>query len=245
MADQSSEKPPPPPSLHETRTAQNSAAYLLPKLQSIKEINPNLTILDVGTGPGTISITLAKLIPDGHVTATDVKREILSRARVIADQEGVKNIEFQEADVFKLPFADGTFDVTHCHQVLCHLKDPWNALREMLRVTKPGGIVAAREGDVETECVWPELHGLLKFHDLIAKFMKLGGGSSTGGRQLLAWALKAGAERDRVTASFGTWYFCSETDKKIWGRSISLNFLGFRHFAPEANYILSTSPSHD
>jgi hypothetical protein len=61
-----SEKPGHPPVqaiLHEVRTAENSAAYLLPKLQSIKESNPHLTLLDVGAGSGTISVSFAKLIP--------------------------------------------------------------------------------------------------------------------------------------------------------------------------------------
>ncbi|ORY71961.1 S-adenosyl-L-methionine-dependent methyltransferase [Pseudomassariella vexata] len=221
MADQSSQKPAAQWTHHEIRTAENSAAYLLPKIQSIKQVNPNLTILDVGAGSGTISITLARAIPDGHVTATDVKTDILLRAQAISEQECVKNIEFLEADVFKLPFADGTFDITHCHQVLCHLKDPWDALREMLRVTKPGGLVAAREGDVQTECVWPETPGLVKFHDFIAKFIPLSGGSAMAGRQLLGWALKAGAQRNKVTASFGTWSFCEEAEKKIWAQQMA------------------------
>lgn len=53
-----------------------------------------------------------------------------------------------------------TFDVTHCHQVLTHLPRPADALREILRVTRAGGVVVAREGDLETECVWPELPGM-------------------------------------------------------------------------------------
>ncbi|MCJ1389517.1 hypothetical protein MMC18_002374 [Xylographa bjoerkii] len=103
-------------------------------------------------------------IPDGHVTAVDLNPDILPRARAVAEMAGVKNIEFQQGDAYKLPFADATFDIAYCHQMLTHLKAPWDALREMLRVTKPAGIVAAREGDLETECVWPDLSGLIKFH---------------------------------------------------------------------------------
>jgi ubiquinone/menaquinone biosynthesis C-methylase UbiE len=77
-------------------------------------------------------------------------------ALTIAEMAGIKNIEFQQGDAYKLPFADETFDITFCHQMLTHLKAPWDELREMLRVTKPGGIVAAREGDLETECIWRE-----------------------------------------------------------------------------------------
>jgi ubiquinone/menaquinone biosynthesis C-methylase UbiE len=209
---------------HELRTAENSAAYLLGKLESLKEKNPRISLLDVGAGSGTISVTLAKALPEGHVTGVDIKEDILPRARAVAEIEGVKNIEFQQADIFKLPFADGTFDVAHCHQVLTHLKNPWDALGEMLRVTKPGGIVAAREGDFETECIWPVLPGLVKFHAFAANFMKMGGGTSIAGRQLLSWAVKAGVKREQITTSFGTWSYTEKEEKKVWGKSITMSF---------------------
>jgi len=201
------EKPGHPPAqstLHEVRTAENSAAHLLPKLQSMKESNPHLRLLDVGCGSGTISVSFAKLIPDGNVTGVDVNSNILPRARAVAEMAGVKNIEFQEGSIYKLPFADETFDITFCHQVLVHIGNPWDALREMLRVTKRGGIVAAREGDYETESIWPELPGQRKFHTLMAGLMSAGGGTPTAGRQLLSWALKAGAEQSQITLSYGT-----------------------------------------
>ena len=203
---------------HELRTAENSAAYLLAKLQYMKRSNPHLTLLDVGAGSGTISVTFAKAIPEGQVTATDLNKEILLRAQAIAESAGVKNIKFQQADPYKLPFADGTFDITHCHQVLYHIKAPWDALREMLRVTKPFGVIAAREGDFETDCIWPEMPGLVKFHSFIAETINAASGSSTGGRQLLSWALKAGVDRGQIAASYGTWCYSTPADKKVWGR---------------------------
>jgi ubiquinone/menaquinone biosynthesis C-methylase UbiE len=202
---------------HELRTAENSAAYLLPTLQSMKDSNPSLTLLDVGAGSGTISAAFAKLIPNGQVTATDLKTDILQRAEAIAEDAGVKNIRFQQANAYQLPFADGSFDITHCHQVLCHLKEPWKVLSEMLRVTKLGGVVAAREGDFETECLWPESSEFLEFHKLVARFMQSGGGCPTAGRELLSWALKTGAKRDQITASYGTWYYNTPADREVWG----------------------------
>jgi len=218
-----SEKPGHPPAqaiLHELRTAENSAAHLLPKLQSMKESNPHLTLLDVGAGSGTISVSFAKLIPDGHITGVDLNPNILPRARAVAEMAGVKNIEFQQGNVYKLPFADETFDVTFCHQVLIHIGTPWDALREMLRVTKRGGIVAAREGDYETECVWPELPELCKFHKLMAGLMSAGGGTPTAGRQLLSWALKVGVERSQITLSYSTWSYYTPSDRKICSQGL-------------------------
>jgi SAM-dependent methyltransferase len=201
--------------LHEVRTAENSAAFLLPRVQSLKDANPNLALLDVGAGSGTISVSFAKLIPDGRVTGVDVNSNILPRARAVAEQAGVTNIEFREGSAFNLPFADETFDITYCHQVLIHLGKPWDALREMLRVTKQGGIVAAREGDYETECVWPGLPGLEKFHRLMAGHMSSNGGTPAAGRQLLSWALRAGAEPGQVTVNYSTTSYCTPAARKI------------------------------
>ena len=58
-------------------------------------------------------MTFAKTIPEGQVTATDLDKEILPLAQAISESAGVKNIEFQQADAYNLPFADETFDVTH------------------------------------------------------------------------------------------------------------------------------------
>src|SRR3978361_1581629 len=99
-----SQKPGHPPAqdtLHEVRTAENSAAYLLPKLQSMKESNPHLKLLDVGAGSGTISGSFAKPIPDGHVTGVELNAGILPRAQALAEKAGVKNIEFQQGSVYK------------------------------------------------------------------------------------------------------------------------------------------------
>lgn len=198
---------------HEMRTAENSAAHLLPKLESMKSQNPDIQLLDVGAGSGTISATLARAIPQGKVSAVDVNEDILPRARTVAEEAGISNIEFQVADAHKLPFPDATFDVVHCHQVLCHLADPWVVLKEMLRVTKPGGIVAAREGDYRTEAYWPQSPGLDKFQAFIAGVLK----QPTAGRELLSWALKAGVEREKVTFSFGTWCYAEKEERGTWG----------------------------
>jgi SAM-dependent methyltransferase len=181
----------------------------------MKEANPHLKLLDVGSGSGTISISFAKLIPDGNVTGLDLNPTILPRARSNAQKAGVHNITFQEGSVFKLSFEDETFDITYCHQVLIHIPNPWAALKEMLRVTKRGGVVSAREGDYESECIWPELEGLGKFHGLMGGVMRAGGGEPTAGRQLLSWAIRAGAERERVESSWSAQSYCTAGERKI------------------------------
>jgi ubiquinone/menaquinone biosynthesis C-methylase UbiE len=164
----------------ENRTAQNSAAYLLPTLRELQQRNPALTILDVGAGSASISTSFAKIVGPGggRVTAVDVNPVVLERGKnLLAERYGVPAekaeewITFQTADGRHLPFEDASFDIVHCHQVLAHNQGQAEILREMLRVTKPGGVVAAREGDMETETFWPPLPGLLKFHDEYVGFI--------------------------------------------------------------------------
>ena len=79
---------------HELRNAENSAGFVLAKMQSMKEKTPNLARLDVGVGSGTISASFAKALPDGQVTAVDLNPNILPRARAVAEIVGFKNINF-------------------------------------------------------------------------------------------------------------------------------------------------------
>ncbi|KAF5261796.1 hypothetical protein FOXYS1_7495 [Fusarium oxysporum] len=183
---------------HEWRTAENSSPHLIPKLQAIVKENPKIKLLDVGAGSGTISASLAKYMPEGEVTATDISDEILVRAKEYAESQGVSNIKFQQANVFKLPFPDAEFDVTHAHQVLCHLDAPVDAIREMLRVTKPGGTLSLRESDMHMWCIWPELPALLKFHELQVKNISGKGGQDKGGRSAMKDRSLTGFARDKA-----------------------------------------------
>ncbi|HEV2343701.1 MAG TPA: methyltransferase domain-containing protein [Actinocrinis sp.] len=194
---------------HAWRTAQNSAAYLLPHLR------PGLTLLDVGCGPGTITADLAALVAPGRVVAVDKEPAILEQAAAHAADAGVGDrIEFAAADVHKLDFPDGTFDVVHAHQVLQHVTDPVGALREMRRVCKPGGIVAARDGDYSGFFWYPQLPELDAWLRLYLAVARAGGGEPDAGRRLLAWAHEAGFED--VTASCATWCYAGDRDRPWW-----------------------------
>ena len=126
---------------HARRTAQNSAGFLLP------HIKPTDSILDLGCGPGSITVDFAALVPEGKVVGGDAVAEVLNQASELARSRNLKNITFETIDANFLKYEDDTFDIVFCHQLLQHVKDPIGILREMRRVTKPGGIIAAREAD--------------------------------------------------------------------------------------------------
>lgn len=123
---------------HRWRTAENSAAYLLPHLR------PGMRVLDVGAGPGTITVDLARLVAPGTVLGVDASADIVATAAAHAAEEAVANVEFAVGDAYALDAGNGAFDVVHAHQVLQHLARPVDALREFARVVSPDGVVAAR-----------------------------------------------------------------------------------------------------
>ncbi|WPG99066.1 Hypothetical protein R9X50_00187100 [Acrodontium crateriforme] len=206
---------------HEWRTAENSAGYLIPVVQSKVEENAAIKLLDVGAGPGTITVSLAKYMPEGQLIATDLSDAVLEKAAVFAEQAGVKNIEFQAADIYALPFPDNTFDIVHAHQVLTHLDAPVAALKEMLRVAKPGGVIATRESDLRMWNFHPQVPGVVRFHETMLATHAAGGGATDAGVRLVSWAMKAGAKRESITASMGTWCYSTPGERRVWGGTMA------------------------
>jgi ubiquinone/menaquinone biosynthesis C-methylase UbiE len=193
---------------HRWRTAANSAAYLL------GELKPHMRILDIGCGPGTITADLAAVVPQGHVTGVDTAPGILDQARAVAAERGVDNVHFAVADVHALDYPDDSFCVVHAHQVLQHVTDPVQALREMRRVCGPGGIVAVRDSDYAAMTWYPAVPGLDDWAELYQRVARSSGGEPDAGRRLAAWARQAGFTD--VTASAGTWCFATEEERAWW-----------------------------
>ena len=138
---------------HQWRTAANSAAYLL------GELRPGQTVLDVGCGPGTITADLASLVAPGQVTGVDRGATSWSTRPRTPPNAAWTTSGSRSADVHALDFPDDSFDVVHAHQVLQHVSDPVQALREMRRVCRPGGVVAARDSDYAAMTWYPDVPG--------------------------------------------------------------------------------------
>ena len=107
-------------------------------------INPkdynDRTVLDLGCGTGEYALWYATH-GARQVTGVDLSDGSLARAREQADQYDVRNVTFVKQDILTLEFPDEQFDYAYCVGVLHHTGDPFRGFQEMVRVTKPGGVV--------------------------------------------------------------------------------------------------------
>lgn len=203
---------------HGWRTAENSAGYLLPHLRRGDRL------LDVGTGPGTITIDLARRLADGWVTGIDSAEAAVAAARDLAAHEQVTNLTVETGNVYRLAYADDCFDVAHAHQVLQHLSDPVAALREMSRVVRPGGLIAARDADYAAMTWYPADPRLDRWLDLYSRVARAVGGEPDAGRRMRHWAQQAGLVE--VTCTAAAWCFADEDDVAWWSQTWAERVVG-------------------
>jgi ubiquinone/menaquinone biosynthesis C-methylase UbiE len=192
---------------HARRSAQDSAAFLLP------HIKPTDKILDVGCGPGSITIDLAVVASDGEVIGGDQAAGVVQQAQNLAEERQVKNVSFQQMDGNQLPFDDGAFDIVYCHQTLQHVGNPVSLLKEMRRATKKGGYVAVRDCDYKAFAWFPEHPGLDRWMSVYQKIAKANGAEPNAGRYLPSWAREAGFASEDVKFSWSVWNYQEEAGK--------------------------------
>lgn len=179
------------------RTVETHAAFLLPYLQ------PHMRLLDCGCGPGTITTGLAKVVAPGDVLGLDADQHQVDRANDHAAKEGVPNVTFEVASVYELPYPEASFDVVFSSALLEHLGTPVQALREMWRVLKPGGLVAVRIPDYDGFLYGgPHADAVQQYWDIEDEYRKHHGGDERLGKHLRALVRNAGFVRVEASASY-------------------------------------------
>jgi SAM-dependent methyltransferase len=173
-------------------------------------------VLDIGCGPGTITVDLARRVAPGEVLGIDLAAEVVAQAEAHGREAGVTNVRFATGDVYALDLEDASVDVVHAHQVLQHLGDPVAALREMRRVLRPGGLLAVRDADYGAFPGAPADErldrGLALYHQVTAR----NGADADAGRHLLGWVHAAGFAPADVEVGSSTWTFADPDDRAWW-----------------------------
>lgn len=202
------------------RALARQGAFLLPYLE------PGLTVLDCGCGPGSMTLDIAERIDPGCVFALDSSPLQIDQATLLQRQRRIANASFITASAYELPFLDGQFDVVFAHAVMYHLKYPGQVLDEFRRVLKPGGIVALRDACHVGDMMIPQTPGLSAAWETIGKVFADRGGDVDFGARHKQLLLDHGFRKITISCSYDM--FVSEAEKngicRYWQ-----DFLGVDH----------------
>jgi SAM-dependent methyltransferase len=122
------------------------SVHLAPQLADLAGVAAGQRVVDVGCGPGALTTELVARVGSDAVTAVDPSEPFVEAAR-----ERLPDVRVELASAERLPFPDGSFDVSLAQLVVHFMTDPVAGLGEMARVTRDGGVVAA--------CVWDHASG--------------------------------------------------------------------------------------
>lgn len=161
-----------------------------------------MSLLDVGCGPGTITLGLARYLNPGRVVGVDFGAGEVERASASAAEQQVSNVEFKVGDSTDLQFRDGEFDAVFSSAMLEHVPERERAIDEMPRVLKSGGVIGMRGGYLPGSIVGPETDALRRLKEIyVAVWISRGGIPDFGIRQAPLLA-ERGLEEIRQTASY-------------------------------------------
>jgi SAM-dependent methyltransferase len=183
----------------ENQRLQDQASTLSDLLHVDSLFPAGSLILEAGCGVGSQTLTLARQNPQARFTSIDISTSSLEQARQKLAAAGCRNVQFQQADIFNLPFKQGIFDHVFVCFVLEHLRAPGEALASLKKVLKPGGTITVIEGDHGSAYFYPDC---AEAHLAIQCQIKLqadAGGNALIGRELYPLLRKSGFTDIRVS----------------------------------------------
>lgn len=183
----------------ESTRLQDQATTLSGLLHSDTSYPASSSVLEVGCGVGAQTITLARNSPDARITSIDVSAISLEQARGKVERAGMTNVQFQQADIFALPFGANSFDHLFVCFVLEHLSQPAEALSNLKRVLRPDGTITVIEGDHGSAYFYPESEAAQAAIDCQIELQRAAGGNARIGRQLYPLLRQSGFQSVRVS----------------------------------------------
>jgi len=155
-------------------------------------LKPGMRVLDIGCGPGTITVGLAEAVAPGEVTGIDIEPSQVEMGRVRAAELGLENCRFEAASVYALPFPDASFDVVFGHTILMQFADLTPVLAEVRRVLKPGGLAAFREIDLGANLYHSDESAMKFLFDIMRRAFRHNDANADIGRTLPGWLARTG-----------------------------------------------------
>jgi SAM-dependent methyltransferase len=156
-------------------------------------------VLEAGCGVGAQTLSLAQRSPNARFTSVDVSAVSLAQAKRTVDAAGLTNVQFQQADIFALPFDAESFDHVFVCFVLEHLSRPVEALGNLRRLLRPGGTMTVIEGDHGSTYFYPDSSAANRVIECLVELQRLAGGNALIGRRLYPLMIEAGLDAVHVS----------------------------------------------
>ena len=183
----------------ENERLRDQAGTLIELLHADTAYPTGSVVLEAGCGVGAQTVTLAQRSPGARFTSIDVSADSLAQARRTTAAAGLANVEFQQADIFALPFAPESFDHVFVCFVLEHLSRPGAALQSLKDLLRPGGTLTVIEGDHGSAYFHPYSDAARGAVECLVELQRLAGGNALIGRQLYPLLVEADLQAVRVS----------------------------------------------
>jgi ubiquinone/menaquinone biosynthesis C-methylase UbiE len=156
-------------------------------------------VLEAGCGVGAQTVHLAGNSPDALITAIDISKDSIAEAKEKVETAGLRNVQFQQADIFALPFEPQFFDHVFVCFVLEHLPRPIEALKILKNLLMDQGTITVIEGDHGSAYFYPDSEAARKAIQCQVELQRRAGGNAMIGRELYPLLKQAGFESIQVS----------------------------------------------
>jgi ubiquinone/menaquinone biosynthesis C-methylase UbiE len=182
----------------ESRSAEANARFFLERLR------PGMRVLDLGCGPGSITVGLAAAAAPGEVVGIDIEASQVALGRERAASLGLGNCRFETGSVYDLPLPNHGVDAVFGHAILMQFRDPDPILAEIKRVLKPGGLVGFREVDIAAGLHHSEASAMGEVMSTLRRAVLHNDGNPDIGRALPGILARAGFEILHAAATYNS-----------------------------------------